>query len=1182
MSQESEQRLRSYLEKANDLIFVLDKNGRIIYINPNFSKVTGYASEELIGKFVLDFIAPETLSTAEKALTRTLKREDVELFEGEIIAKDGHKIWLEVKGGRLYEGGQFSGFFMIARNITERKQVELALREHSEKLEDMVAERTDELTHAIDRLEHVRAIGEAVAKADGLDNCMQAVAKGCVDHLGFNAALIRLFDQQLQVFTQAAVYPLNKQLYKLLQKFGLEFSKLTFPYIPAENANLDRFMIGQPYLGHSFAELLSPPLPVPLSNAIQRLYRIKTILAVPLVVEDSMVGWLGVGTNQKEISAEDQHALELVARQAVMAIESARYLEDLQYHTTELEHTLVVLQETRASLEQRVEERAAEILKQKQFFESLVSNSPIAILSLDLNNQIISCNPAFEGLFGYSLAEILDQNVDSFIAPKQLLKEATSNTQRVFRGETVHCVSKRLRKDGSLVDVEIFGVPVVVSNQRVGILALYNDITERIQVEEVIRKARDQEEVLRETGTILSATLDFDTVLDLLLEQVQRVVPYDSGNVMLVKGRFAKVARMRGYEKFGQQTIQRVSKLSFNIDEVNNLYRMVKTRQPIVVPDTANYPGWVQSQGSEYVRSWIGAPIVVQDKVIAFFSLDNKKTNYYTSEHAERLAVFTVQAALAFQNARLYEETKEFADKLSTLYEAANDISSTLQLDELIQLVAQRAAELASANRAMVFLVDTVAEQLTKAVIVGDDPDSIASMTYQHVISGLHGWVIRQKRPVLSDDIIADPRTEGAALERIRQVHPRSKAVAVAPLIIKQQVIGTLTVSNDEDRPDFNLNDLNLIAMLANQASIAIENAQLFEAAQQRAQEAETLRKAGAAVAATLQQDEAIELILNQLTHLMPFESASIQLLQGEEGKIEYLEVVGGVGYPDLEAIIGLRFPMVETDPGAAVVREGHALIVADTSSTPYKFSHDPENRVKSWSGVPLKVHGRVIGLLSLDSSKPGYFTEERVRLAESFADQVAIAIENARLFEEVQKLAITDSLTGLFNRGHFFALAECEFARSMRYHHPLSIIMLDIDHFKLFNDKYGHAIGDQVLRDVAACCRNSLRQVDILGRYGGEEFVILLPETRVLDAERTAKRLCQQIIETTTDSPRGKLSITASLGVASIEKADNLTLEQLINYADQALYVAKAGGRGQVSAWEKPHKITEVNQQSP
>jgi diguanylate cyclase (GGDEF)-like protein len=151
-----------------------------------------------------------------------------------------------------------------------------------------------------------------------------------------------------------------------------------------------------------------------------------------------------------------------------------------------------------------------------------------------------------------------------------------------------------------------------------------------------------------------------------------------------------------------------------------------------------------------------------------------------------------------------------------------------------------------------------------------------------------------------------------------------------------------------------------------------------------------------------------------------------------------------------------------------------------------------------------------------------------------------------------------------VYNRRHFFSLAQNELNRAMRYNRELSIILFDIDHFKSVNDTFGHLVGDQVLETLSSYCKSNLRSFDIIGRYGGEEFIILLPETSLKRASQIAERLRKQALGIHITTPGGTPGITISLGVAGIRGGDQITLDELIGAADQALYKAKKAGRNQ------------------
>lgn len=169
----------------------------------------------------------------------------------------------------------------------------------------------------------------------------------------------------------------------------------------------------------------------------------------------------------------------------------------------------------------------------------------------------------------------------------------------------------------------------------------------------------------------------------------------------------------------------------------------------------------------------------------------------------------------------------------------------------------------------------------------------------------------------------------------------------------------------------------------------------------------------------------------------------------------------------------------------------------------------------------------------------------------------------------ELERLARTDVLTGVTNRRHFFELAEMQFARAQRYHESLSVMMLDVDHFKQVNDRYGHLAGDLVLQMIARECQNHLRSSDIFARYGGEEFICLLAEQDQEGALETAERIRHMIGQVAVPYDAQSIGVTASIGLAALPTVTNLTLERLIDQADQALYQSKTNGRNRVSLWQ-------------
>ena len=333
-------------------------------------------------------------------------------------------------------------------------------------------------------------------------------------------------------------------------------------------------------------------------------------------------------------------------------------------------------------------------------------------------------------------------------------------------------------------------------------------------------------------------------------------------------------------------------------------------------------------------------------------------------------------------------------------------------------------------------------------------------------------------------------------------------------------------------------------------------------AAQQHNRELSALPVATAALLTTLDPEALLSRILDAATSAIGTATKGmIHLIAQDTGQ---LEIRASVGYSD-PRIRRIRIP---TAVGyvAKAVRERTPLIIHDLRKDPEYTSKQylEVQDVQSAIVAPLIVKGQVLGALSLESTKAEAFSESDLGLLVSFAATATAAIQNARLHAEVQKLAITDALTGLYNRRGLFELGQREVERARRYKRPLVAIMLDIDHFKFINDYYGHLVGDLVLQTVAKRCSDNLRRIDILGRLGGDEFTILLPETDMYTASHVANRVRQHIGDKPFITGDATINVSASLGVARATSATP-DLEILISRADAALYVAKREGRNRV-----------------
>ncbi len=325
---------------------------------------------------------------------------------------------------------------------------------------------------------------------------------------------------------------------------------------------------------------------------------------------------------------------------------------------------------------------------------------------------------------------------------------------------------------------------------------------------------------------------------------------------------------------------------------------------------------------------------------------------------------------------------------------------------------------------------------------------------------------------------------------------------------------------------------------------------------------ANALKSAASLVNSPLDINEVLTRVLAAVGEVVPVDAATIILL-GERGKISSLGRSGLTGFQKKMDTLN-HMTINDLQMLRTMKRTGQPLLIPDVTRYPAWVDLTNDHQIHSFLGCPIKIKGRVAGFLTLESIRPDFYSQDHVDKLQSFVDLAATAIENANLQRETQKMAISDELTSLFNRRGLMDLGRREVDRARRFHHPLSAAILDLDNFKAINDTYGHIAGDQLLNQIADCCRASFREIDIIGRYGGDEIVVLLIENDIDQAYQIADRFRQSIAGRVFHTDAGNLTTTVSIGIASL--SDQIeTLTQLIDQADRALYLAKEAGRNRI-----------------
>jgi diguanylate cyclase (GGDEF)-like protein len=554
--------------------------------------------------------------------------------------------------------------------------------------------------------------------------------------------------------------------------------------------------------------------------------------------------------------------------------------------------------------------------------------------------------------------------------------------------------------------------------------------------------------------------------------------------------------------------------------------------------------------GEENIRHLSAVSLQTREHNFGVILFPHAARRMFGSSNLRLLTGLALQIGLTLENYVVMHEAQRRTKEYELLTQIGQAISSRLDQDEVLRSVQEELGQIFDTSNFYIAFQEGDAIRFELEVEKGE----VLPKRSRKAANGLTEYIVRTGQPLL---ILSDLEK---ARDRLGVNHvpgTPAKCFCGAPILLGGRPAGVMVAMNTEREHVFEPRDLEVMQTAAGQVSVAVENARLFAEEQRRSRQFAFLNNISKTAISSEDSEQMLAEIVAEIQKNFRFDHIGIGILDYATKDIE-IRAEAGI----TTQALGKRIPIGVGILGR-VARTGESALVQTSGDGPLQGVL-PQSRAVLC--IPITYGDTLLGVLNVESQHEDAFSPQDRLIMSTLADLLATALHNSFVFQKLQQQSITDGLTGIKTRRFFWEALSSEWKRASRSGRPFSVVLVDLDKFKSVNDTHGHLEGDLVLARVGRLLEQKCRQSNVVARYGGDEFIILMPETGIEQAQALAERLRLWLA---TDTMLSEHHITGSFGVASFP-VHGFSVEELIRVADEGMYVAKHAGGNQVSTAEE------------